>query len=222
MKIINLYSRKREIPFVTLTVVLACITITVFAILIPKAYKNIAWSNYPNFVWQYVSGVFLHGDGSSISMAIAHLIANLLMFVPYAVMIEKLLGHKMFLIVFLVSWIGISIAFQIITLNIPNGETAYGAGLSGCSFTVTAIGAYILYCLFETNKKLFFKQPLAYVFLTGLFGELSMLQPYIAGTDSMFIHLTGLVIGIITSIVLRKPIRSNIKMFAGQNSLPQF
>lgn len=216
MKISALYAKKYPFPWVTWSVTLSCILITGISILWPQLYEELAWCNQPTHLWQYVSGAFLHGDqNKQLPMTLSHLIANLLMFIPYGVMIENLLGHNRFGITFLCSWLGISAVFQIYAYaTVPAGAVAYSAGLSGSSFAVIAMGAFILFRFFLVDKKNFFRQPLAYIFLSGLIGELSFLTPSVAGVGSLVVHLCGIAIGIICSIVFRKAICSSLQTLA--------
>lgn len=211
MKITDLY-KNRSFPWITFVVAVCCVFVTLISVVKPEAYNSLAWSNSPQYIWQYISGAFLHGTGSGFSMAIMHLIANFLMFIPYGVMIEKLIGHKRFGAVFIVSWLGVSAVFQLIALVISKGETAYGAGLSGSSYAVIVMGVYILFKLFQSDKSKFFRQPLAYIFLSGLIGELFLLMPFVAGVASMVLHLAGIVIGVIMTFVFRKSICDNLKI----------
>lgn len=216
MRITDLYKKNREVPWITLGVVFICLAVTFIAIIRPDMYEGLAWSNTPEYIWQYVSGVFLHGTGDSVSMAIAHLLANLCMFLPYAIMIEKLVGHKKFAIIFLCSWIGVSVTFQIIARIISKGKPAYGAGLSGSAYTMIAIGAFVLFKVFLLDKKKFFRQFLSYFFIFGLIGEILMLRPDIAGGASMAIHITGVIIGMIMVIIFNKTLLLNVNRIAGE------
>lgn len=211
MKISSLYTKNHAFPWITMAVTICCLLVTTLFILFPHLYTELAWSNQPKHFWQYVSGAFLHGDETGFGMAVAHLVANCLMFIPYAIMIEKLIGHQKFGIVFLTTWICISIVFQIITHTIiPAGKLAYGNGLSGSSFAVTIMGAYILFRVFSLNKKYFFRQPLGYIFISGLLGELISLHPGVAGIHSMMIHLAGIALGILLVLIYKKSIDSAI------------
>lgn len=209
--IMDLYRRNRQIPWISLSAAFLCIIITAVVIIWPSMYPKLVWSNSPEYLWQYVSGAFVQGDNTTTAMAIMHLAANLLMFLPYGFMIEKLIGHKKFAIVFLGSWLGISFVFQVIVLvAVPAGELATGNGFSGSSYAVVSMGAYILFRLFVMGKKKFLSQPLAYLFLGGLLGELFVLLPAVAGVWSMIIHMSGIAIGIIMSIVFRKDINNHL------------
>lgn len=212
MRISSLFTQKHKIPWITLIVIFCCVLVTSISIVSPDAYKKLAWSNHPEHLWQYISGAFLHGDSSGPRMAIAHLLANFLLFAPYAIMAEKLIGSKHFGIVFLSTWLGISAIFQILVLiTVPTGEKAYGAGLSGSAFAVTVMGAYILFRVFMIDKKRFFRQPLAFIFISGLISELMLLSPAVAGVSSMIIHLSGLLIGIILTLLYKAKICDSIK-----------
>lgn len=215
MKISSLFTQKHKTPWITLIVIFCCVLVTSISVVSPVAYEKLAWSNYPEHLWQYLSGAFLHGDSSGPAMAIAHLLANFLLFVPYAIMVEKLIGSKNFGFVFLSTWLGISAIFQILVLiTVPAGEIAYGAGLSGSAFAVTVVGAFILFRVFMIDKKLFFRQPLAYVFISGLISELMLLSPDVAGVSSMIIHLSGLLIGIILTLIYKAKICDSIKVLS--------
>ena len=56
-------------------------------------------------------------------------------------MIEKILGRKRFALMSLVLWVVNAITFYIIAFVItPQGEIAYGAGISGIAFLYGIIG----------------------------------------------------------------------------------
>ncbi len=212
MKLSDLYTKNRTFPWVSLAVIAGCILVTGIFLVAPDTYHALAWTNQPQYPWQYVSGAFLHGTPEGgISLALAHLLANSLMFLPYAIALEKLLGSRKFGTVFLVTWLGISAAFQVIVLlGVPEGERAFGNGLSGSSFAVTVVGAWVLYQMFLRDRRAFLRQPLAWVFLSGLLGEAALLMPAVAGVYSMYIHLTGVALGAVLTGVFHKDIRAGI------------
>lgn len=166
MKFTALYTGKPGFPWVSFAVIAGCILITGIFLIAPNTYNALAWSNCPQYLWQHLSGAFLHGtpEGGP-PLAIAHLTVNTLMFLPYAIMLEKLLGSRKFALAFLISWVGISAAFRIIVLlTVPEGELALGNGLSGSSFAVTVMGAWVLLQLFVQDRRGFLRQPLAWDF----------------------------------------------------------
>ena len=69
------------------------------------------------------------------------MIFNLLLVLPFGIMIEKILGSKRFALMSLVLWVVNTITFYINAFVItPQGEIAYGAGISGIAFLYGIIG----------------------------------------------------------------------------------
>lgn len=211
MKIKHLYTANRHFPILSFIVAAVCCLVTVTVLIKPEWYPALAWKYPADSIWQHFGGVFLHGtnDGSA-AMAAMHLSANLLMFLPFSIMIEKSIGHAKFGFAFLTSWLSSALAFVTVAAAISNGEDAYGAGLSGVSYSMITIGCAILIQIFLMDKKRFFRQPLAYVFLGGMVCELAMLNPYIAGIGSFILHLSGIFVGLILSIAFRKAIKESL------------
>lgn len=143
----------------------------------------------------------------SIAYNMGHLIFNLLLVVTFGIMIENILGSKRFVLMFLVLWIANAASFYIIASNItPQGESAYGVGISGVTFAYGILGAYVLFTLGKRNLKLLLKQASFYFLLSVFIGMIIMLHPGIAGTSSMIIHLVSVAIGIIYTICYRNVI----------------
>ncbi len=207
MRIIDLYTKNRKIPWVTTAVIFCCVVVTMIAVVFPDTYEVLAWNNSPEFLWQYVSGEFLHGDGSGLfALTLMHFLANALMFVPYAIIAENIMGHKKFAVAFLCTWIWASITFQVLSvLFVPAGEEAYGAGLSGSSYAITVMGVFVLFRVFLKDKRKFFTQPLSYVFISGLIGELVFLSPAF-GELTMILHISGIFIGIVLCFIFKNTI----------------
>lgn len=86
----------------------------------------------------------LHGAPNlPLSGSIGHLIFNVLLVIPFGIMIEKILGSKRFALLSLTLWIVNAITFYIIAFVItPQGETTYGTGISGIAFSYEIIGLY--------------------------------------------------------------------------------
>lgn len=211
MKIKNLYTANRHFPILSVIVAAICCLITVTVLIKPEWYPVLAWKYPADNIWQCFGGVFLHGtSGGSAAMAAAHLSANLLMFLPFSIMIEKSIGHAKFGFAFLISWLSAALAFMILAAAFSSGKDAYGAGLSGVSYSMITIGCAILIRIFLMDKKRFFRQPLAYVFLGGMVCELAMLNPYIAGIGSFILHLSGIFVGLILSIAFGKAIKESL------------
>ena len=217
----DLFRCSRKFPLVTFTVAALCIIVTLSAIFEPRLFDIFSCWLHPQYIWQYVSGAFLHGgEGYGTAFCLAHLCANLLMFVPYSIIIENLLGRKRTGIIFLIAWLGFSLSVHFIALAVSGGEPAQGAGLSGISYCFTTIGCYILFKLMRADRKLFRKQPLAFIFLFGLLGELLMLNPFIAGVGSLLIHISGILIGLLCILLFRTPIAEKLYSLPAPSTIP--
>lgn len=212
MKIKDIY-HKRGTCTVSMVIATLCVAVTLISFFVPNTYQAIAYAYPIKYPWQIATGVFLHG-APNLPMAgsIGHLIFNLLLIVPFGIMIEKILGSKRFALMSLVLWIVNAITFYMIALVItPQGETAYGAGISGIAFSYGIIGLYSLFILGKKNYKLMFKQGSFYLLLNILIAMVVMVNPYIAGISSMIIHIVAIIFGIIYAVFYRKIISDFFK-----------
>ena len=94
MKIKDIYSKKGNC---TISVILAflCVAVTSVSMLFPETYQNIAYAYPLKYPWQICSGIFLHGSPElPIIGSIGHLIFNLLLVIPFGIMVEKVIGTK--------------------------------------------------------------------------------------------------------------------------------
>lgn len=179
-----------------------CVITTATAILFPNTYETIAYAYPMKHLWQIGTGVFLHGAPDlPVVISVGHLVFNLLLVIPFGLMIEKTLGSKRFAFITLGVWIVNAIAFYMIAYTItPQGETAYGAGISGIAFSYGTIGAYLLYRLGKKNIMLLLKQMSFYFLLSIIMAMLAMVNPYVAGGSSMVIHIVAIIAGIIVIV----------------------
>lgn len=204
MKIREIYSKKGNYT-VSLIIAILCITTTIIAILFPNMYETIAYRYPVEYPWQVCTGIFLHGaPNMSMAVCVGHLIFNLLLVIPFGIMIEKILGSKRFALMTLVLWIVNAITFYIIAFVItPEGETASAAGISGIAFSYGIIGLYLLYVLGKKNFKRMFKQVSFYLLINIIIAMIIMVNPYVAGVPSMIIHIVAIVCGIIYAVFYR-------------------
>lgn len=225
MKIRNIYFGK-GIPFFCIAVVLLCIIVTLISQLIPSTFLVFAF--FPlKYPWKIITWIFLHGAPqdllppdapySAIDLTIGHLGYNLLLILPFGILVEKILGTKKMLVLFAVSWAADTIAFLIIgavyTIVLNESELAGGAGASGLAFCFVPI---VVYALFVLGRKYgfgkLFKQVSFYFLMSmtvpTLIISLSPSVSGVTGIESMIIHLLALVIGIIFTIVFRKFIKA--------------
>lgn len=213
MKIKDIYQRKGNYIVSTCIAVL-CVVVTLISLFIPSTYQAIAYAYPIKYPWQVGTGIFLHGAPNlPIAGSIGHLIFNLLLVIPFGLMIEKILGSKRFALMSLVLWVANAITFYIIAFVItPQGETAYGAGISGIAFSYGIIGLCLLFVLGKKNFKLMFKQVSFYLLLNIIIAMIVMVNPYVAGVSSMIVHIVAILFGIIYAVFYRRIINDFFKV----------
>lgn len=205
MKIKDIYCKKGNY-FVSVCIAILCVAVTLISLFVPSTYQAIAYAYPINYPWQIGTGIFLHGAPNlPIAGSIGHLIFNILLVIPFGIMIEKILGSKRFALMSFVLWIVNAITFYSIAFVItPQGETAYGAGISGIAFSYGIIGLYILFSLGKKNFKLMFKQVSFYLLLHIIIAMIIMVNPYVAGVSSMIVHIVAILFGIVYVAFYRK------------------
>lgn len=198
MKIKDIYCYKNK-SWVSLMIALMCIVFTAITLLIPNTYHALAYAFPVQYPWQVCSGLFVHGTPEMpIGGTIGHLVFNLLLVLPFGVMIEKIIGSKKFAVLSSYIWIVNIVTFYAIAFVVtPNGETAYGAGISGVAFFYGIIGFYVLFRLFIQTRKLIFKQVSFYLLMNVVIAMLIMVNPIVAGVASMIMHITAIVAGVV-------------------------
>lgn len=207
MKIKDIYSSKNK-SVVSIVVAILCICVTVFSFMIPSTYKTLAYEYPIQYPWQIITGLFLHGSPELSNVGcLGHLVFNLLLVLPFGIMIEKIIGSKGFLIGSLGLWIVNIVTFYVLAvIQTPEGETAYGAGISGVAFSYGVMGLYVLIRLFVLTKTKLFTQVSFYLLLNIIVIMLIMVNPIVAGVSSMIIHMVAVGAGIILTIIFKKKI----------------
>ncbi|OLN33568.1 rhomboid family intramembrane serine protease [Desulfosporosinus metallidurans] len=134
-------------------------------------------------IWRFLTSAFIH-------IGIMHLVFNLYALWALGPLTEESFGHRRFLIIYILSALGGSIASFLFT-------TALSAGASGAIFGL--LGA-LLY--FSYKRPYLWKSGLGMNLIVVIFVNFGfgLLQP---GIDN-FAHLGGLLTGTITSMVLAK------------------
>lgn len=96
MKIKEIYCQKGNY-IVSLTIAALCVLATLISVLFPDTYQAMEYAYPIQYPWQIFSGIFLHGKPTFPLVAtIGHLVFNLLLVLPFGIMIEKILGSKRF------------------------------------------------------------------------------------------------------------------------------
>lgn len=152
----------------------------------------------PDHIWQYASGIFVHGIEPRWFMWI-HLIMNLCALIPFGILVENTVGSRKTFVVFMIEWLVTIILFQILFLN----KIQRSAGISSIAYTFATIAFYYAYRVWKSDKKGFWKQWLAYYYVFEFFGMISLLNP-LAGIEALLLHLSGVVVGVLFVYANRK------------------
>lgn len=213
MKIKDILCKSKGNCFVALLLSITCLIVFLMIVNDVNRYNMFSFCYPTEYVWQYISGIFVHGTPQfPVAASIGHLVFNLMLLIPFGLLIERIVGENRFSAITLVMWGIQAIAFYVFALIItPKNETIRGAGISGIAFMYGTIGAYILLELLKKNKRLFFRQVLTYIYLNILIAMVVMLNPFVAGMSSFILHIVGVLIGIIFVILNRKYINDNIE-----------
>jgi uncharacterized protein len=178
--------------FYTLWIILICAIIYVLQLLIPGltdlfVLNNRAIYNYE--IWRFLTSIFIHGS-------VSHIFYNMVALVLFGLILEKLIGGKKFLMVFLLS----GIIANIITVNFyPASLGASGAimGIIGC---LAAIQPFRMVWAYGPVPVIV--AAIAYV-LIDVFGVF-----YPTGTGNIA-HLSGIGVGLLTGISIRMRYKDN-------------
>ena len=222
MKIRDIYLRK-PFPTVSIVIALLCIGITVISILIPDALWSFAFVYPLRNPWSLITYMFEHYtpqdiippelEYDSMRLSFGHLGFNLLLVVPFGIMVEKVIGAKRFLILSVAAWLADIITIYIIYASfVPEGEEAMCKGASGLAFAYVPVGLYIFFILgkrFGFGK--LFKQISFYLLMPiAITTIVFACSPNIAnctGIVSMILHLIGIACGVVIAILFRKKIK---------------
>ena len=213
MKIKDLLKKIKGNNLITIILSLCCIIMMIITINDTEKYNMFSFSYPVEFVWQYFTGIFVHGiPNMSSAFSIGHLCYNLVMLIFWGLLVEKIVGEKHFSILVIITWIINSLLIQIYgRLFVPIGETIRGAGISCICFMLGTIGTYIIFKLYKNNKKELFKQVLGIIYLNLIIALIVMFNPFVAGIASFIIHAVGVLVGIIYILINKKIIDMKIE-----------
>ena len=219
MKIRNIYLNKK-VPAASIAMALLCIIITLISQLVPSTHMAFAFTYPVRYPWQLITYIFLQGvpgellppdfPYSSMELTIGHLGYNLLLILPFGILVEKVIGSKRFLALFASTWIvDVILNFIMGVICTKDGDSFAVSGASGLAFSFMPVGIYILFVMGKTYGfgKLF-RQVSFYILMGIAIPTMAIaLMPDIAGVagvPSMIIHLVAIVIGIIFAVIFKK------------------
>ncbi len=218
MKIKNIYLNKKT-PVISIAIALLCVIVTLISQLVPSTYMALTFTYPVRYPWQLITYIFLQGvpgellppdfPYSSMELTIGHLGYNLLLLLPFGVLVEKVIGSKRFLALFASAWIVDAILnFIMGVIYTKDGESFAVSGASGIAFSFMPVGVYIL-CVMAKRYgfgKLF--RQVSFYLLMGIALPTAVisLMPNIAGVagiPSMIIHLIALAIGVVFAFICK-------------------
>ena len=221
MKIKNIYLNKKT-PVISIAIALLCVIITLISQLVPSTYMAFTFSYPVKYPWQLLTYIFLQGipvellppdfPYSAMDLTIGHLAYNLMLIIPFGILVEKVIGSKRLLALFASSWIvDVILNFIMGAIYTKEGDTFSVSGASGLAFSFMPVGVYILFVM---GKKFGFGKLFRQVSFYLLMGiaiptMVIALMPNIAGVagiPSMIIHLIAIVIGIVFAVIFRRKI----------------
>lgn len=218
MKIKNIYLNKKT-PVISIAIALLCVIITLISQLFPSTYMALTFTYPVRYPWQLITYIFLQGvpgellppdfPYSSMELTIGHLGYNLLLLLPFGVLVEKVIGSKRFLALFASAWtVDAILNFIMGVIYTKDGESFAVSGASGIAFSFMPVGVYIL-CVMAKRYgfgKLF--RQVSFYLLMGIALPTAVISliPNIAGVagiPSMIIHLMALAIGVVFAFICK-------------------
>ena len=124
-----------------------------------------------------------------------HLSMNLLMIIPFGILLEKNMGTKTTFWVFLIALIMCSVMFQILL----HGKDEVATGISAIGYAFVA-GGVAQIC--KSWKHYSVKCKVIYIFLCSL--AIVMLLPMITGWTSTCLHISGILSYFIVDFIAKK------------------
>ena len=215
---------RKPFPAVSVIIAMLCIGITLISFLIPSLLRSFAFVYPLKNPWQLITYMFEHYTPqeqippelgySSMRLSIGHLGFNLLLVLPFGIMVEKVLGAKRFLILSIAAWLAdITTIYIVCSVLIPEGKDCVVKGASGLAFAYVPVGLYIFLILGKRSGfGNLFKQVSFYLLMPIAITTLVFAcSPSIAGTTdvwSMLLHLIGITCGVVFAVIYRNAIKS--------------
>ena len=188
-----IYLQKRSFKMKTMiktypvisTIALICLLLGLLTSFYGDAmYDLLAFHSKSVYGWQYVSGTLMHGSkGAPIWFLWVHLLLNGLMILPFGGLLERKIGSRQVLIVFVTATVLSSIVFHLLTQE----QNIQATGISAVGYAFVTGGVMLLPNVWKEFSRTVKWLYLFLIFLSGL-----MLLPAITGWISMLLHLSGI------------------------------
>lgn len=197
-------------PMVTFGIIAVCAVLYVLQWVIPGdvIYRNLAYASVfatPEYgvfqPWRMITSAFLHSQGF-----ILHIVLNMYMLWIFGQALEPLLGRIRFLAVYLISAVGGSVGYLLLTPLVPEGGPVGVVGASGAIF-----GLFGAMLVVQRHRRAETKQLWVLIAINGVIG---FMVPQIAWQA----HLGGLIAGALCAAVIAyapRGRRQHLVQFAG-------
>lgn len=227
MKIRDIYLGK-SIPVVSLVTALLCLIVTGISMIVPSIADKFIFMFPVTYPWQIITYLFQHyttgdmipgglGGIPDALFSMVHLVFNLLLVLPFGVLVEKVLGTKRFLLLSFVAWqidIGCIFfaSFAAVTMYGQDSVDIAAFGASALAFAFMPVGLYIIILLgMNYGFGSLFKQVSFYlmipVALITMFMAVSPLFGGITTAGTSFLNLIALLSGILFAVLFRGRIK---------------
>lgn len=195
-------------PVGTWILAACCLLVSVPTLLFPDLTAVFRGTDEITYFWQPFTAAFEHGFGGF--PLVAHLAGNLVLLALCGPRTEKLLGHWRFLLLTGVAIVG----GALVILLTPIGYN----GASVFIYSYTPVMAYALLQTRESNERTVQRWGilfLMWVVIAGMMGLFVLMGGWDGGIVSAFVfgnalHIVGIVIGVIFTVVWRKRIRERL------------
>ena len=210
MKYSELLKQKKG-SFITTILCLTCVLSTALTLFNEEMHAVFACYMPMRHWWQFFSGIFVHGTPNHPIWfnVLLHLLPNLLVLFPCAVLLEKLIGGWRFGVCsFFIVVLNAGIAC-FMNRNAALGDNAFYVGISAvaCSYGVFAL--YVVIRMILKERKAFFRHIASYLLLVSVFVFLLYSRFYIPWSFNP--HWFGSLIGLILFPFLLKRINASLK-----------
>lgn len=144
--------------------------------------------------WMFVTSVFMHGDPS-------HIFFNMFMLFMFGMTLERMIGHKLFLGLFLLAGIMGNLGYVLFCT--VTGSNIPAVGASGAIYGIFACLAILAP---QIRVYLFFFLPLKIIHALILYAAIDILFLNTNSNVAHAAHLAGLVVGVAFAFYLKKKI----------------
>lgn len=187
------------------TFLLLCINVLCFVVFSALIYFNSTFMDYIAlkpaniinglFIWTFLTSMFMHGG-------LFHLFANMLSLLFLGGFVEKILGKKRFISLYLISGLFAGIFFVVSSLFFVSDFNAYAVGASGALFALTGLlmlltpnlPVYIMFIPIPIKMKYAAPAMLILLWVVSLLGDIRV---------GNMAHLGGFLVGIIYAVYLK-------------------